>query len=273
MKRRRAIALLLTALALGVLVYAWQIEPRRLTITRIAMPKPLAEALAGERVVYVADLHVTPHWPIRKRFLATLRTLDPDYLLIGGDLVWYEGNVDASVELLKQLPARKGAYAVLGDADYQGKIRNCAFCHVPGKRELRTDLPVTFLRNERLTIAAGAVDLVGLDADKRQEWKPACEKFMPADKPSLVLTHYPEALRVIAPRGADLVLGADTHGGQFIAPRFIFRWVFNSDRARYLYGWFDDGGTRMFVTRGVGESILPMRLGRPPEIVLLEGGG
>ncbi|HPM76566.1 MAG TPA: hypothetical protein PK961_05700 [bacterium] len=272
MKRGRVVALLLAVFALGVLVYAWQIEPRRLTITHLALPAPLAEALAGARVVYVADLHVTPRWPIRKRFLATLRALDPDYLLLGGDLVWYEGNVDASVELLKQLPARRGAYAVLGDADYQGKIRNCAFCHVPGKRELRTDLPVTFLRNEALTIADGAVELVGLDADKRHEWKSTGERHLPADKPSLVLTHYPEALRVIAPRGADLVLGADTHGGQFLAPRFLFRWVFNSDRARYLYGWFDDGGTRLFVTRGVGESILPLRLGRPPEIVLLEGG-
>lgn len=271
MKYKR-ILLIMLLVAVVVLAYAWQIEPRRLTITKIKMPAPLAQALAGERVVYVADLHVTPRWPIRKRFLATLRALDPDYLIIGGDLVWYEGDVNASVELLKQLPARKGAYAVLGDADYQGKIRNCAFCHVPGSRALRDDMPITFLRNEAVSIADDVVLLVGLDADNRAQWADTCAAYLPTEKPSLVLSHYPEALSVISRRGADLVLGGDTHGGQIIAPRVFFRWIFNADRAKYLYGWFNEGDTRMFVTRGVGESILPLRLGRPPEIVLLEDG-
>ena len=263
---------LLTAFVLLVLlVYAWQIEPRMIGVTRLRLPDPLARALAGNRVVFIADLHVTRGWMQQRRLLATVAALDPDYLLLGGDLVWYQGDVDRAVDLLKLLRARKGVFAVLGDADYAGRIRNCAYCHMPGSRELRHDVPVRFLRNESVDLAGGAARLVGLDADARGDWLAAGNRWLDGRTPTIVLTHYPTALPVIASRGAGLVLAADTHAGQIITPRFLLTWLFGASRTRYLYGWFRARTTPMFVTSGVGESLAPLRFGCPPEVVLFTG--
>jgi len=270
MKRLRAVVLFLLLCLLLVAVYAWQIEPRMLGVTRIALPDKLAEALGGRRVVYLADLHVASTWPIRERLLATLRALDPDILLVGGDLVWYQKDLGPAIDVLKQLPSREGTFSVLGDSDYMGRIRNCAYCHVPGSRELRTDVPVTFLRDEAVDLAGGAVQLVGLDGDRRRHWGKVYRELSDPETPTMVLVHYPEALRDIAPLGADLVLAGDTHGGQILAPDFLLAWRYGEDRVRYRYGWFRDHDTPMFVTRGVGESGVPLRLGRKPEVVVLE---
>ncbi len=257
---------------LAVLVYAWQIEPRRIEVVRLRLPDELARALGPRRIAFVADLHITADWPIRSRLLATLSALRPDYLLLGGDVVWYQGNVDRTIEVLKQLQAPGGVFAVLGDSDYMGRIRNCAYCHVPGRRELRRDLPVRFLRNETVELENGAVRLVGLDSEERGGWLTALAAPPGDRRPTLVLAHYPTALTAAAASRADLLLAGDTHGGQIWAPQKLLGWLFGSARANYAYGWFREGATPMFVTKGIGESILPLRLGRRPEIVLLTGG-
>jgi hypothetical protein len=256
----------------ALLAYAWQIEPRRIGVTRLRLPDALARALGNERVVYIADLHVMRGWIQERPLLATLAALDPDYLLVGGDLVWYEGDVDRTLELLKRLHARKGVFAVLGDSDYNGRVRNCAYCHVPETRELRHDLPVRVLRNEAVELAGGKVRLVGLDVEERGGWAPTVDRWLDGREPTIVLTHFPYALPVIASRGADLVLAADTHGGQIAAPRWMIRLLFGPLREHFLYGWFHERSTPMFVTRGIGESIVPLRFGRPPEVVLFTGG-
>lgn len=258
-------------LLLVVVVYAWQIEPRMIGVTRIKLPERLAGALGDNRVVFLADLHVTPGWAKEKRLLATLDSLQPDYLLIGGDLVWYQGDIESSVDLLKKLRGRKGTYAVLGDADYMGRIRNCAFCHQPGSRELRHDIPMRVLRNEAVDLADGSVRLVGLDGDERGQWPQTCRQWLDDSTPAIVMSHFPEAFPLLASAGADLVLSGDTHGGQIRAPRWLIKQLFGQPRAQYLYGWFRSGDAAMFVTRGVGESLVPLRFACPPEIVLLEG--
>jgi predicted MPP superfamily phosphohydrolase len=268
-KKRWALLALFVALAAAGL-YGWRIEPLRFEVTRLAWPPALAQAFAGQRVVYVSDLHVTANWRKADKLLALLRRLAPDYLLLGGDLVTYEGEVEPVVEFLKRLPPTKGAYALLGDSDYMGRVRNCAYCHVPGRRELRDDVPVRFLRNETVDIHDGRVRLVGLDGEDKAGWHDVCRDGIQADTPTLVMAHYPEAIAVIAPFAPAQVLAGDTHGGQVALPVWMIDKVAKARLEPYRHGPYHVRGTRLFVSRGVGESLLPIRLGERPEVVIFE---
>ena len=265
-------ALLLAAVALALLiVYAWQIEPRQFRVTRLIPPPRLAEALAGERVVFLADLHLVRGWRKADRLLRMLTELKPDALLIGGDLVQYDESVDPVIDWLKRLPVKTGAFAVLGDSDYTGRVRNCAYCHVPGKRELRRDLPVRFLRNETAALAGGRVRLVGLDAEDRAGWPAACGPGPDVELPTILLAHYPTAAAGLDCR-ADLILAGDTHGGQVALPGPLLNRLAHENLSPYRAGWFQLDGKPLFVTRGVGEGYFPVRFLTPPEIVVLGGG-
>ncbi len=260
------------SLVLGaVVVYAWRIEPFRLGVTRIDLPPDLNAALAGQRIALISDLHIRKNWPKTKLLLDTLQRLDPDYLLIAGDMVWYEADAGPAMEVAKQFHARKGVYAVLGDADYMGRVRNCIYCHVPGSRELRHDLPVRFLRNEAVTIADDKVTLVGLDGEDSHGWDETCRRSITPERPSIVMVHYPQTLPFASAFHPSLILAGDTHGGQIIAPYWVYPLITQAPVKKYRYGWFYEGRTPMFVTRGVGESHIPARLARPPEVVLMEG--
>ncbi|MDP8225307.1 MAG: metallophosphoesterase [Candidatus Lernaella stagnicola] len=271
MKKRAPILGILAALGLALLLYAWQIEPRRLTVTHVELPPRLAEAFTGKRIVLISDLHITKDWRKQRSLLALLEKLKPDYLLIGGDLVWYERPVEPVVAFLKRLPPTAGTFAVLGDSDYMGRVRNCAYCHLPQSRQLRTDLPLTFLRNEALTIAEGKVLLVGLDGEDDSGWSQICRETIAADLPTLVLGHYPAVARVVAPYHPDMILAGDTHGGQIIGVAALISALGIHGDMPYAYGRYQVDGVPLFVSRGIGESILPLRLGCPPEVVVMEG--
>jgi uncharacterized protein len=271
MKRLLIAGAMFAAAGVMLFLYAWQIEPRRLHVTRIGLPPALAEALRGERLVFISDLHITKNWPLRVKLLDLLHRLDPDYLFIGGDLVYYDRDVGPVVDYLKLLSARRGAFAVLGDADYRGRVRNCAYCHVPGTRELRHDIPVHILRNEAAPLAGGKARVIGLDTDHGGDWKIEAASQLSDPTPAVVLIHFPRKTDFIAQFGASLVLAADTHGGQVAAPDWFFEWFAKHDVLPYRHGWYDVAGTPLFVSRGVGESILPIRFGEVPEVVLMEG--
>jgi predicted MPP superfamily phosphohydrolase len=84
----------------------------------------------------------------------------------------------------------------------------------------------------------------------------------------LLLAHNPIILRRAARAGVDLVLSGHTHGGQ-VALRSE-RGSKGRPRRRTLQGLGRQGDTQIYVTRGVGTVILPIRYGCPPEVSLLE---
>src|SRR5690606_41218094 len=91
---------------------------------------------------------------------------------------------------------------------------------------------------------------------------------VPATAPVIVLTHWPVPFREV-PHGVALALAGHTHCGQVNLP-VLGRLVHASSASeRWPCGLYDEGGRKLFVTGGVGVSILPVRFRAPPEIVVL----
>jgi len=263
--------LVLLGIALGV--DALFIEPARLVVNRQELRLPnWPTELSGMRVALVSDLHVgSPHWGLSRLHDLVLKvnSEEPDLILLGGDYlindVWFGEHVEAepiAVELA-QLRAPLGVFAVLGNHDWWNngpKVRATFEAH-----------GVTVLDDEvrRLQFKGKSLCLLGVrDATQRQRSaRKELELALPG-MPLLVLMHEPDLFEDFDER-ATLTLAGHTHGGQVDLPLLGRRIVPSRFGPRYAAGHIVEGGRHLFVTTGVGTSIVPVRFRVPPEIALL----
>jgi predicted MPP superfamily phosphohydrolase len=96
----------------------------------------------------------------------------------------------------------------------------------------------------------------------------------PVDKPLVLLAHTPVTIDGVVERSewrqrVGLVLSGHTHGGQIRLPGIGAPWLPNGT-GPYVGGWYEVGGIPLFVSRGVGWSLLPLRMWCPPELAMIE---
>ena len=242
-------------------------EPFRLTIERhtILLPR-LPPALDGLRIVQLSDLHHSPFTGREQieQAIAAANSLEPDIVALTGDYVSHEREYAAPcAEMLGRLRARCGVYAVLGNHDHwtDAALVSDLF-RAEGIRMLINEGMRFEHRGASLWLAGVDDTMVGLEdlglalAGSR------------VDELKLLLAHNPTVLRRAARAGVDLVLSGHTHGGQ-VAWR-AERSASGRPRRRLLRGLGCRGETQIYVSRGVGTVVLPVRYGCPPEVSLLQ---
>jgi predicted MPP superfamily phosphohydrolase len=179
--------------------------------------------------------------------------------LVGGTFV----EPEITAEVLGGLRAPGGVVAVLGNHDwwYDG-FRVRAALEARG---------IVVLENEshRVVRDGNALWLAGLaDLWTRQPDIHGTLAAIPAGAPVLLLTHSPDVFPEV-PARVSVTLAAHTHGGQVRLPPFPAPVVPSRYGSRYAAGHVIEGGRHLFVTAGVGTSILPIRFAVPPEVVIL----
>ena len=242
-------------------------EPYMLTVEhRVIHLRRLPTALDGLRIVQLSDLHHSPFTGSNqiKRAIEMTNSLEPDIVALTGDYVSHEREYAAPcAEMLGALRARHGVYAVLGNHDHwtDAALITDLF-RLAGIRMLINE-GMRFELNGAAFWLAGVDDtMVGLEdlslalAGSRQ------------DEMKLLLAHNPIILRRAARAGVDLVLSGHTHGGQVTLRSE--RSASGRPRRRLLRGLGRQGDTQIYVTRGLGTVVLPIRYGCPPEVSLLE---
>jgi predicted MPP superfamily phosphohydrolase len=228
--------------------------------------------LNGLKVVVLADIHVD-NWFINERKLRSIveRTnqLQPEVIVILGDYMSGDGIVKEEVApevfapILKELRAPLGVYSVLGNHDwwYDGdKLRRAL--EQNGIKVLENEVLQLNARNRSLWLI-GLADLWTRD----QKVDDTIAK-VPEDEPVIALAHNPDIFPKI-PQRVPLLVAGHTHGGQVRFP-FIGA-VVESTRygERYERGLLFENNHHLFVSTGIGTSIMPVRFGVTPEIVLL----
>lgn len=273
--RRVKIGLGVTALiVVSLLVYAFLIEPDQLIVNEVALSLPRWPAeLSGLRIVAISDLHAgAPHIDDAKleQVVAEINRLNPDLVVLLGDFV--VGGMpgrefitpEATAAKLKNLRAPGGVYAVLGNHDWwEG-----------GPQVMRAlqDAGIRVLENDAASVRyhGQTVWLVGL-ADlwtRRPDVEGSLAKVMDTG-PVIALTHNPDVFPGIPPRVA-LTLAGHTHGGQVNLPLLGRLVVPSNFGARYAIGHVEEDGRHLYITPGIGTSILPVRFRVRPEITLLK---
>jgi predicted MPP superfamily phosphohydrolase len=258
----RTLALNLTHVARSALT-----EPYMLTIEheRIGMRR-LPEAFESFRIVQLSDVH---HGPFSdrsqiERAVETANRLKPDIIALTGDYISKERHYAAPcAEMLGKLEAKYGVFAVLGNHDH--------WVDAPLITDLFRAEGITVLLNEgmRFELNGSAFWLAGVDDTMvGLEDIPLALAGSREDEMKLLLAHNPIVLRRAARVGVDLVLSGHTHGGQ-VALRSEPN-PLGGPRRRFLKGLGRYGNTQIYVNRGLGTVVLPIRYGCPPEVSLLE---
>ena len=274
-RRRRRVrqwcAWLVAAGVLAVCVHGFVIEPGQLVERDYTLaPRGWPRACDGLRVDVVADTHTGSPRNGLDHLDEVVRRLsndDAQLVLMAGDYVILSvlaGSYVPATEIaehLKSLTARKPVYAVLGNHDW--------WKGGPAVRDAFAAAGVRMIDNRAAAIRVGGCRLwlVGIgDALEGHPDITGAFAQVHDDVPVIALTHEPSLFPRIPVRAALTVAG-HTHGGQ-IDPwpiSLIGERRFDPGSHR-LRGAYDVGGRLLFVTPGIGTSILPMRLGVPPEI-------
>ena len=274
--RNARLALYAVAIAvLSFILWGFWWEPSSLTVVhRTIEISPWHEEHASLRVALISDLHVGAPYkglPALKHLVSVTNAEKPDLILRLGDFVTHGGVVgghfvspEAIADDLANLHAPLGVIAVLGNHDwwYDGlRVRRALESH--GIRVLENEAISLELRQHRFWVG-GLSDLW-----TRGDGVAATLAQVHDGEPILLAMHNPDVFPGI-PGRVSLALAGHTHGGQVKLPLIGRPHVPSKYGQRYAYGLIEEGGRKLFVTGGVGTSIIPVRFGVPPEIVILQ---
>lgn len=263
----------LTVLLVGLGGYATLIEPARLTVHRAEIEVPRwPKALSGAKVALLSDLHIgSPSWdlPRLRELVQRVNAEQPEIVLLAGDYLINDiigGHfvaIEPIADELAKLHAPWGVVAVLGNHDWWNDG-----AHV---RSVLQQRGIRVLDDEALRIDARGSSFVVLglaDIEVRRRTPQQELALAPAGAPLLVLVHEPDVFAKLDER-ASLTLAGHTHGGQVCLPLLGRLIVPSAFGQRYAAGEIVENGRHLFVTTGLGTSILPVRFGVVPEIALL----
>ncbi|MGH9946984.1 MAG: metallophosphoesterase [Pyrinomonadaceae bacterium] len=259
-KPLRELAGNLSKVAKSAINEATSLSIEQVTIDLKRLPKPLD----GFTIVHLSDTHHSPFTSLEyiERVVRVANRLKPDMFVLTGDYVSHERKYIAPVaEVLSSLKAEFGTFACLGNHDHWTDA------------DLVTDLfrgeGINMLVNEGNRFEARGASFWIAGVDDHMVGKtdlPAAMSGSFPDEMKILLAHNPVIFRRAARYGIDLTLSGHTHGGQ-IRVRDTEKNIIPRRRKAGLYRRYD---SQIYITRGIGTVVLPVRYQCPPEISLLE---
>lgn len=274
MKISKKAAVRLGAIILLAILVIWTVwgntAPMQSTYT-VASDR-LPASFDGYRIAQISDLHNAEMGESNARLLQMLEDAAPDVIVITGDMVdCHRTDTEISLKFAGEALKIAPCYYITGnhEAWLGGNV------YAEFERGL-TELGVCVLRNEAVTLEkeGESITLIGIDdpdVTGRDIDPDHIRGLSAGDIFTVLLSHRPESFDEYVSVGVDLVFSGHAHGGQFrlpliggvIAPNQGFFPVYDA-------GLYTKDGTAMIVSRGIGNSVIPMRFNNRPEIVLAE---
>ena len=242
------------------------------------MSDKIPEAFTGFRIAQVSDLHNAEFGEGNEKLIELLSQTDPDIIVITGDLIdSRHTDIEIALDFARQAIKLAPVYYVSGNHE----------ARVHEYEDLKMGLAeagVIVLEDQKVQITreGGSITLMGIDDPSFQEdylfgdsesvARQAIKDLQnESDGYTILLSHRPELFDSYVDSGVDLVFSGHAHGGQFRLP-FIGGLVAPNQGffPKYDAGQFTEENTTMIVSRGVGNSIIPLRFNNRPEIVVAE---
>jgi len=223
----------------------------------------LSESLDGYTIVQISDLHNALFGKDQTHLIEAITTQNPSLIVLTGDMVAnFTGHYEHALTLIEE--ARKIAPVLIVAGNHEARQSNYALI-----KQAMIKAGAKVLEDTTLSIDS-SFSIFGLKEKPHTVNKVSFIKEPTA--PScfhLILAHHPEDFKAYVWSQADLVLTGHAHGGQF---RFFGIGLYSPDQGlfpRYTSGAYVEENTTMIVSRGLGESALPLRLFNGPELVVI----
>ncbi len=265
--RRRFLSLGLTGLTGALVADAAWYEPQALQVEKTT----LAATLPGGKVrlLQISDLHLSEFNSYFEKVAEQVAELKPDLIVLTGDYLEEQRNIRGVLSFLKKLKAPHGIYAVQGNWEYWSRLEG------ENLRRHFAGAGVKLLINERedVLVKGRALSIFGLDYPSSTDHLAKLQKEVDPQRFNLLLSHVPAFAHEQLNKDINLILSGHTHGGQvrlpFFPPFYLPRYA-----GRFIAGLYHVSQHRipLYVSRGVGTSVLPVRFFCRPEIGLFELG-
>ncbi|MEI6240542.1 MAG: metallophosphoesterase [Planctomycetia bacterium] len=244
------------------------VTPNRLQTTDHVIASRVPRADARLRILQVSDLHLHRIGRLETRLLEALHDSHADVIVFTGDMVDRRHNLWQLETFLRECPVGPRRFVILGNWEYWAGVPREALERLYDRHGI--DLLVN--RSVEFSAAGTRVRITGLDDLRGGTPDIAAAVRDTAPTPNhLLLAHCPlsrDVVSIPADHPVDLLLAGHTHGGQ-VAP-FGLALALPEGSGRYVAGWYRDAGPPMYVSRGIGTSLIPVRLGAIPELVRIE---
>lgn len=245
--------------------------------TYVVSTERVPEGLDGFRIVQISDLHNAEFGKDNEKLIALLEEAEPDIIVISGDMIDSRNtNVKVALELAEAMVAIAPCYYVNGN--HEARLSEYA-----DLGDGLTALGVVVLEDSSVTVErCGEIfTVVGvsdpsfkvdyLTDDEESVMRQTLDELADTDGFTVLLSHRPELFELYAEYGFDLVFSGHAHGGQFRLPFIGGLYAPGQGLLpEYDAGVFTSAGTNMIVSRGIGKSVVPMRINNSPEIVVVE---
>lgn len=230
----------------------------------------------GYKIAQISDFHNKKKY---ESILEKLKETAPNIIVITGDFIdSRKTKTEISLSFAKELIKIAPCYYVMGN--HESRLTNI----YPDFEKSLKEIGITVLRNEKAILEKNGAEitLIGID-DPRLQGKTkgkeyACQVikdelsiFNNEENYKIVLSHRPEVFKEYVNANIDLALTGHAHGGQAILP-FIGGIIAPNQGffPKYYKGIYQENNTKMIVSRGIGNSLCPIRFNNHPEIVIVE---
>jgi predicted MPP superfamily phosphohydrolase len=255
---------------------ATALEPNRPRVVRkdIALRR-WPERLEGFTIALLSDFHFDPYFSVHpiEASISIVNRLAPDLIVLTGDFVsipQFEGNeekgasaAEPCADLLRQMHARHGLWAVMGNHDYYTNPWRITSALQARGINVLANRSVPLEQDGTRFWLAGVNDVVSGTADLDSTLH-----SVPENEATILLAHEPDYADEVARYRVDLQLSGHSHGGQvrlpLVPPLFLPKLG-----KKYVWGLYRIGPLTLYTNAGIGTVVLPIRFNCPPEITLL----
>lgn len=211
------------------------------------------------RIAHLTDIHTQGLDRIERKMLEVLKVENPDIIVITGDLATPGGLFEGYYSVLSKLNAKLGVYFVPGNWEYWQPISELD--------KLLTSAQVINLTNKAKEIEKG-LWLIGFDDALEGQPDLSILDNIPSADIKISIFHSPVYFQETKSR-THLNFAGHSHGGQLLIP-FIGSFWLPKGTGKYEQGWYNENQSSLYVSRGIGTSILPVRFNCSPELAIIE---
>jgi len=273
---RLVILFLVLCLTLGTLIVYdnFKIDVTEYAIESVDLPKNFD----GFKIVHLSDLHNTEFGNDNEKLLKIIKEQKPDAVFVTGDTIdGFYTNIQIPIELLKEILKICDVYFVVGN--HESRVNINIYTEFI---DTLTEIGVIVLKDSCALIEKGEEKIQVIGLNDASEYKTdynsdytvkITETINNLDDESffnILLSHHPELFPEYKNTNIDLVFSGHAHGGQFRLP-FIGGIIAPEQGLfpEFDAGVFNENNTTMIVSRGLGNSIVPVRINNSPEVVVV----
>ncbi len=238
-------------------IYSIWVEPNQLETTFHEVT--IGKSGKSLMVAHLTDLHTKGLGQLERKVIEAIRSQKPDIILVTGDIATPNGTINGYKNVLSNLKAPLGVFFVQGNWEYWEPIKDL--------KNILTESKIIDLTNNKIQIKEN-LWLVGLDDELAGSPKLQILDSIPEGSKTISIFHSPNLFDSVFKR-IEIAFAGHSHGGQIRLPFIGAIWT-PQGTGVYDAGWFTKEKSKIFVSRGIGNSLLPIRFNCRPEVAFIK---